>query len=119
MIDALTINFILIILSLIYFSMALTIYFVRKQNYLLYYSLTFVTLTFVYLLLFLQQNFPDWISFILMNSLLVISQMFVVIGVRSLYKQKPFVPRFLILFVVLVLLMTYYTYFDFNINGEL
>lgn len=119
MIDALTINFILIILSLIYFSMALTIYFVRKQKYLLYYSLTFVTLTFVYLLLFLQQNFPDWISFILMNSLLVISQIFVVIGVRSLYKQKPFVPRFLILFVVLVLLMTYYTYFDFNINARI
>ncbi|NTW91480.1 MAG: hypothetical protein HGA35_06100, partial [Erysipelotrichaceae bacterium] len=116
MIDALTINFILVILSLIYFLMSITIYFVRKEKYLLYYSLTFITLTFVYLLLFFQQVFPDWISFILMNSLVVISQIFVVIGVRSLYKQKPFVPRFFILFVILVLLMAYFTYINFNIN---
>jgi len=119
MIDALTVNFILVILSIIYFLMALTIYFVRKESYLFYYSLTFITLTVVYLLLFLQQKFPDWISFILMNSLVIISQIFIVVGIRSLYKQKPFVPRFVILFILFIIFMIYFTYIDFNINARI
>lgn len=119
MIDALTVNFVLVILSFIYFLMALAIYFVRKQKYLFYYSLTFITLAIVYSLLFLQQKFPDWISFILMNGLVVLSQIFVIAGIRLLYKQKPFVPRLFIVFALFILTITYYTYIDFNINARI
>lgn len=99
--------------------MSITIYFVRKEKYLFYYSLTFIMLTFVYIFLFYQQLFPDWISFILMNILVIFSQILIIISIRSLYKQKVFVPRLFILFALLIISLIYYTYIDFSINARI
>lgn len=74
MLDALTLNFTMTILMFVYFVMSLIIFRIRKEKYLIYYLLTFLTLFSTYFLLFFQKYFPDWISFILINLLVVLSQ---------------------------------------------
>ncbi len=116
MIDALTVNFVLVILTSVYFFMSLIIYRVRREEYLLYYLFTFLTLAITYIMLFFQKSFPDWVNFILTNTLVMMSQLFVIAGIRVLYKLKPFVKRFWIsIFFVLVCLF-YFTYINFNLN---
>ena len=117
MIDALTVNIVLIILSLIYFFMAVAIYLSRKEIYLFYYSLTFITLAIIYALLLFQKSLPVWISFIVMNMLILVSQIFIVAGIRLLYKQKAIPKRFYYYFLIYFLLMIFYTYIDSNINS--
>lgn len=119
MIDALTINFILIILSVIYFVMAIAIYLSRKELYLFYYSLTFITLAITYTLLFFQKSLPVWLSFITMNMLILASQIFIVGGIRLLYKQKVIAKRYYAYFLIFFLLLIYFTYINFNINARI
>lgn len=119
MLDALTINFILIVLSFIYFLMSIAIYLVRKERYLGFYSFTFLLLGIVYLLLIFQHSFPDWISFIVLNSIVILSHVLLFIGIRLLYKQKAFVPRFFIYYVFLLFLLIYFTYVNFSINARI
>jgi diguanylate cyclase (GGDEF)-like protein/hemerythrin-like metal-binding protein len=119
MIDALTVNFTLIILSAIYFFMAIAIYFTRKEKYLFYYSLSFITLAITYALLLFQKTLPIWISFIVLNMLILVSQLFIVVGIRLLYKQKAFAKRFYLYFLILFFLMIFYTYIDYNINARI
>lgn len=116
MIDTLTLNFALIILSSVYFLMSLIIYSIRKEKYLLYYLLTFITLTITYSLILFQKSFPDWFSFIFTNILVALSQMFIVFSVRVLYKLKPFEKRFLILLILLLVLLIYSTYINFSLS---
>lgn len=116
MIDAPTLNLALIILSTVYFFMSLIIYSVRKEKYLLYYLLTFVTLTITYTLFLFQKSFPDWFSFVFMNILVALSQIFIVFSVRVLYKLKPFKNRFLLLIVLLVVALIFFTYFNFSLS---
>ena len=80
-----TLNFVMIILALVYFIMSFIIYKVRKDKYLIYYYLTFLTLSLTYLLLFYQKTLPEWLGFIVTNLLVLLSQLFVVTGVRVLY----------------------------------
>ncbi len=119
MIDALTLNLVLVILTFVYFIMSLIIYNVRKEKYLLYYLFTFITLTITYTLLFFQKSFPDWIGFIVMNGLVMISQMFVIIGIRTLYKIKPLKSRFFMYFILVIVGLTYYTYVYFDMNARI
>jgi len=119
MIDALTVNIVLIILSVIYFFMAIAIYLSRKEIYLFYYSLTFITLAITYTLLLFQKSLPIWISFIVMNMLILVSQIFIVAGIRLLYKQNAFPKRFYVYFLIFFFLMMFYTYIDYNINARI
>jgi len=119
MIHAPTLNLVLVILTFVYFVMSLIIYKVRREKYLLYYLFTFITLTITYLLIFFQKSFPDWIGFIVMNLLVMISQMFVIVGIRTLYKIKPIVKRFSIYLVSLTLFLVYFTYFEFSMNARI
>lgn len=116
MIDALTINFVLVILTSVYFLMSVIIYRVRKEKYLLYYLFTFLTLAITYIMLFFQKSFPDWINFILTNTLVMMSQMFVVAGIRVLYQLKPFEKRFWISVLSVLTFLYYFTYIDFSLN---
>jgi diguanylate cyclase (GGDEF)-like protein/hemerythrin-like metal-binding protein len=116
MIDALTLNFALIVLSTVYFLMSLIIYNIRREKYLLYYSLTFITLTLTYVLLLYQKSFPDWFSFVFTNILVALSQLFIVISVRLLYKLKPIEPRFFVLIVVLAISLVFFTYNIFSLS---
>lgn len=116
MIDALTLNIALIILSTVYFFMSIFIYNLRKERYLLYYLLTFITLTITYILMLFQKSFPDWVSFVFTNILVALSQLFIILSVRVLYKLKPFVFRFFILLVILSILLTIFTYNNFNLS---
>ncbi len=118
MYDALTLNFALVILSFVYFIMSIIIYRVRREKYLLYYLFSFAGLFLVYLLLFFQKSFPDWISFILMNLLVLLSQMCVVVGMRVLYQLKPLDIKQFIYVAVTTLFLIYYTYIEFSINAR-
>jgi len=118
MFDALTLNLVMVILSFVYFLMSIIIYRVRKEKYLLYYLMTFLSLTFTYILLFFQKNFPDWISFIFTNFLVLLSQLFVVIGVRVLYSLKPIAKRFFAYIVIAIIFLYYYTYINFSLNAR-
>lgn len=119
MFDALTLNLVMVILSFVYFLMSIIIYRVRKEKYLLYYLMTFLSLTFTYILLFFQKNFPDWISFIFTNFLVLLSQLFVVIGVRVLYSLKPITKRFFAYIVIAIIFLYYFTYIDFSLNARI
>ena len=119
MFDALTLNLVMVILSFVYFLMSIIIYRVRKEKYLLYYLMTFLSLTFTYILLFFQKNFPDWISFIFTNFLVLLSQLFVVIGVRVLYSLKPIAKRFFAYIVIAIIFLHYFTYIDFSLNARI
>lgn len=119
MIDALTVNIVLIILSVIYFIMAFAIYLSRKEIYLFYYSLTFITLVITYTLLLFQKSLPVWISFIVMNMLILISQIFIVAGIRLLYKQKAIAKRFYAYFLIFLILMIFYTFINNNLNARI
>jgi len=116
MIDALTLNIALIILSSVYFIMSLIIYNIRKEKYLLYYLLTFITLTITYSLMLFQKTFPDWFSFVFTNILVALSQMFIVFSVRVLYKLNPFKKRFLVLIAFLAMALIYFTYINFSLS---
>ena len=116
MIDALTINFILIILSIIYFVTSYLIYKVRKERYLFYYSLTFIFLSLSYLILFYQKILPIWISFVVMNIMILLSQIFIVSGIRVLYNQIPIPKRFNIYITVFTISMLFFTYIQSNTN---
>lgn len=116
MIDALTLNFALIILSTVYFFMSLIIYSIRKEKYLLYYLFTFVTLTITYVLLLFQKSFPDWFSFVFTNILVALSQLFIVFSVRVLYKLNPFEKRFFVLIILLVAALVFFTYSNFSLS---
>lgn len=119
MIHAPTLNLVLVILTFVYFIMSLIIYKVRKEKYLLYYLFTFITLTLTYILLYFQKSFPDWIGFIVMNILVMISQMFVIVGIRTLYKLRPVEKRFYIYLIMVTFFLFYYTYFDFSMNARI
>ncbi len=119
MLDALTLNFTLTILMFVYFVMSLIIFRIRKEKYLIYYLLTFLTLFSTYFLLFFQKYFPDWISFILMNLLVVLSQLFVVIGIRVLYRLKSINAWYLVYFLLTFIGIYYYTYIDFSITSRI
>ena len=119
MLDALTLNFTLTILMFVYFVMSLIIFRIRKEKYLIYYLLTFLTLFSTYFLLFFQKYFPDWISFILMNLLVVLSQLFVVIGIRVLYRLKSINAWYLVYFLLTFIGVYYYTYIDFSITSRI
>lgn len=116
MIDALTINFILVILSIIYFITSYLIYKVRKERYLFYYSLTFIFLSLSYLILFYQKILPIWLSFVVMNIMILFSQIFIITGIRVLYTLTPIPKRFLIYITVYTFLMLLFTYTQSNTN---
>ena len=116
MIDALTINFILVILSIIYFITSYLIYKVRKERYLFYYSLTFIFLSLSYLILFYQKILPIWLSFVVMNIMILFSQIFIITGIRVLYTLTPIPKRFLIYITVYTFLMLFFTYTQSNTN---
>ena len=113
-----TLNFVMIILALVYFIMSFIIYKVRKDKYLIYYYLTFLTLSLTYLLLFYQKTLPEWLGFIVTNLLVLLSQLFVVTGVRVLYSLKPFIKSSILYFIFILIGMIYYTYVDLNINAR-
>ena len=116
MIDALTINYILIILSIIYFVTSYLIYRVRQEKYLFYYSFAFIFLAFSYTLLFYQTILPIWLSFVVMNIAILLSQIFIVSGIRVLYNQTPLPKRFNIYITFFVVSMLFFTYILPNIN---
>lgn len=116
MIDALTINFVLVILSSVYFFMSVIIYRVRKEKYQFYYLFTFFTLAITYFMLFFQKLFPDWFSFVFMNLFIALSQIFIVSAIRVFYKLKPLKSRFIIYLFILVCSLIFFTYINFNLS---
>jgi diguanylate cyclase (GGDEF)-like protein/hemerythrin-like metal-binding protein len=99
--------------------MAIAIYLSRKERYLFYYSLTFITLAITNTLLLFQKSLPLWISFIVMNMLILIGHVFIVAGIRLLYKQSAITRRFYAYFLIFFFLMIFYTYIDYNINARI
>lgn len=116
MIDALTINLVLVILSSVYFFMSVIVYRVRKEKYQLYYLFTFLTLAITYFMLFFQKLFPDWFSFVVMNLFIALSQIFIVSAIRVFYKLKPFESRFILYLLILVFSLIFFTHINFNLS---
>lgn len=118
MFDVLTLNLVMIALSFVYFIMSFIIYRARKEKYLIFYFLPFLTLSITYSLLLFQESLPEWIGFILTNVLVLLSQVFVISGVRMLYSFKPISKMNIVYFILLIIGMYYYSYINFNLNAR-